>query len=207
MLPWGASLVVVGRGGTGPFPGLPLGRVTRSVLEHAGCPVVVVPRPGREVDAAGPPAGPGPRVVVGLKVDGPDDATLALAFTEAALRGVRLQAVAAYPWPVQTWAAPGDPAPPVFDQDAIEHGTRVLADGFLAPHRERHPSVRAEAVAAPGDAAGLLVAASKDAELVVVGRHRRRLLAPARMLGSVTHAVLLHAASPVMVVPPAPADE
>lgn len=42
-LSWGASLLVVGRGGTGPFPGLPLGRVTRSVLEHAGCPVVVVP--------------------------------------------------------------------------------------------------------------------------------------------------------------------
>lgn len=41
-LSWGASLVVVGRGGTGPFPGLPLGPVTRSVLEHAGCPVVVV---------------------------------------------------------------------------------------------------------------------------------------------------------------------
>lgn len=42
-LSWGASLVVVGRGGTGPFPGLPLGAVTRSVLEHAGCPVAVVP--------------------------------------------------------------------------------------------------------------------------------------------------------------------
>jgi nucleotide-binding universal stress UspA family protein len=202
-----AQLLVLGSRGRGGFARLLLGSNGLSAARDAECPVVVVPRPGREVDAAGPPAGPGPRVVVGLKVDGPDDATLALAFTEAALRGVRLQAVAAYPWPVQTWAAPGDPAPPVFDQDAIEHGTRVLADGFLAPHRERHPSVRAEAVAAPGDAAGLLVAASKDAELVVVGRHRRRLLAPARMLGSVTHAVLLHAASPVMVVPPAPADE
>ncbi|MDR6865007.1 universal stress protein [Phycicoccus sp. 3266] len=42
-LSWGASVLVVGRGGTGPFPGLPLGRVTRSALEHAGCPVVVVP--------------------------------------------------------------------------------------------------------------------------------------------------------------------
>ncbi|MFC8500914.1 universal stress protein [Pedococcus sp. NPDC057267] len=42
-LSWGASLLVVGRGGTGPFPGMPLGQVTRSVLEHAGCPVVVVP--------------------------------------------------------------------------------------------------------------------------------------------------------------------
>ncbi|MFE2627827.1 hypothetical protein ACFXDP_07815, partial [Streptomyces sp. NPDC059374] len=37
--------------------------------------------------------------------------------------------------------------------------------------------------------------------------HRRRLLAPARMMGSVTQAVLLHAASPVAVVPPASAEE
>ncbi|WP_460938963.1 universal stress protein [Phycicoccus ginsengisoli] len=44
-LSWGASLLVLGRGGTGPFPGLPLGPVTRSLLEHAGCPVVVLPAP------------------------------------------------------------------------------------------------------------------------------------------------------------------
>ena len=59
----------------------------------------------------------------------------------------------------------------------------------------------------PGDAAGHLVAASREAELVVVGRHRRRLLAPARMMGSVTQAVLLHAESPVAVIPPAPPEE
>ena len=38
---------------------------------------------------------------------------------------------------------------------------------------------------------------------MVVGRHHRRLTLPARMLGSVTHAVLLHAVSPIAVVPPA----
>ena len=50
------------------------------------------------------------------------------------------------------------------------------------------------------------MAASRDAELVVVGRHRRRLLAPARMMGSVTQAVLLHAAAPVAVLPPTPGE-
>ncbi|MER5432446.1 universal stress protein [Streptomyces sp. NPDC002588] len=201
-----AQLLVLGSRGRGGFTSLLLGSNGLTAARDAECPVVVVPRPGREVDA-GFPAGPGPRVVVGLKVDGPDDAALGLAFTEAALRGARLQAVAAYPWPVQTWAAPEELVLPAHDQEAVEHETRVLADGFLAPHRARHPEVRAEALAAPGDAAGLLVAASKGAELLVVGRHRRRLLAPARMLGSVTHAVLMHAASPVAVVPPAPAEE
>ena len=66
--------------------------------------------------------------------------------------------------------------------------------------------MRADARAMPGDAAGLLVAAAQGADLVAVGRHRRRLPAPARMMGSVTQAVLLHAGSPVAVVPPAVAD-
>lgn len=55
----------------------------------------------------------------------------------------------------------------------------------------------------PGDAAGHLVAAARGADLVVVGRHRPRAFSPVRMLGSVTHAVLLHAPAPVAVVPTA----
>lgn len=201
-----AQLLVLGSRGRGGFSSLLLGSNGLSAARDAECPVVVVPPPGREVDDT-LETDPGPRVVVGLKVDAPDDTTLALAFAEAALRDARVQVLAAYPWPVQSWVAPGDLALPVYDQGAIEHETRTLTEGFLAPHRERHPGVRVEPFPAAGDAAGLLVAASKDAELVVVGRHRRRLLAPARMLGSVTHAVLLHAASPVAVVPPAPSED
>ncbi|MFH8801952.1 universal stress protein [Streptomyces sp. NPDC017936] len=200
-----AALLVLGSRGRGGFARLLLGSNGLTAARDAECPVVVVPRPGREVD--GPRPEPGPRVVVGLKADAPDDAALGFAFTEAALRDARLQVVAAYPWPVQTWAGPGELIAPAVEQGAVEHETRTLAEGFLAPHRERHPGVRAEVHPAPGDAAGHLVTASQDAGLVVVGRHRRRLLAPARMLGSVTHAVLLHAASPVAVVPPAPGEE
>ncbi|MFE0807461.1 universal stress protein [Streptomyces sp. NPDC058848] len=201
-----AQLLVLGSRGRGGFASLLLGSNGMAAARDADCPVVVVPRPGREAHGEAPDE-PGPRVVVGLHVDSPDDATLSVAFTEAALLGARLQVIAAYPWPVQTWAAAGQIMPPVIDEVSIESETRVLADGFLAPYRERHPDVRAEAHVVPGDAAGHLVAASRDAALVVVGRHRRRLLAPARMMGSVTHAVLLHAVSPIAVVPPAPPDE
>lgn len=201
-----AQLLVLGSRGRGGFTGLLLGSNGMAAARDAECPVVVVPRPGREAHGEAPEE-PGPRVVVGLHVDSPDDATLSFAFTEAELRGARLQVVAAYPWPVQTWAAAGQIVPPVIDEVSLESETRVLADGFLAPYRERHPDVRADPYVAPGDAAGHLVASSRDADLVVVGRHRRRLLAPARMMGSVTHAVLLHAASPVAVVPPAPPEE
>ncbi|MCC5477996.1 universal stress protein [Streptomyces sp. NPDC059680] len=201
-----AQLLVLGSRGRGGFASLLLGSNGLAAARDAECPVVVVPRPGRQVHGDGA-AEPGPRVVVGLHADSPDEATLAFAFTEAALRGARVQVIAAYPWPVQTWSAPGQLVPPQIDQGVVENETRALAEGFLAPHRERHPEVRADAEALPGDAAGHLVAASRDAELVVVGRHRRRLLAPARMMGSVTQAVLLHAASPIAVVPPAAPGE
>ncbi|MFD7433943.1 universal stress protein [Streptomyces sp. NPDC059861] len=202
-----AQLLVLGSRGRGGFASLLLGSNGLAAARDAACPVVVVPRPGREVDDA-PPREPGPRVVVGLNVDGPDDATLTFAFEEAARRAARLQVVAAYPWPLQLWAgAAGELLPTGIDQDAVEGETRTLAEGFLAPHRRNHPAVRTEPYVAPGDAAAQLVAHSQGADLVVVGRHRRRLLAPARMMGSVTHAVLLHAASPVAVVPPAPPEE
>ncbi|MEV5954984.1 universal stress protein [Streptomyces sp. NPDC051987] len=201
-----AQLLVLGSRGRGGFAGLLLGSNGMAAARDAACPVVVVPRPGREVQEE-LPTGPGPRVVVGLDVDSPDDATLAFAFAEAARLGARLQVIAAYPWPVHSWAAAGAFVPPAVDRHEIEQETRTLAEGFLARHLKDHPNVGTEVLAPPGDAAGLLVSASKDAALVVVGRHRRRLLAPARMLGSVTHAVLLHAAAPVAVVPPAPPRE
>lgn len=200
-----AQLLVLGSRGRGGFASLLLGSNGMAAARDAECPVVVVPRPGREV-AAEAPAEPGPRVVVGLQTDSPDEAALAFAFAEAALRGARLQVVAAYQWPLQSWAMPGELVPVMIDQDAVEGEARTLAEGFLAPHRKNHPDVRIDLSVPPGDAAGHLVAVSKDAELVVVGRHRRRLLAPARMMGSVTQAVLLHAASPIAVVPPEPSN-
>ncbi|WP_329008462.1 universal stress protein [Streptomyces sp. NBC_01601] len=201
-----AQLLVLGSRGRGGFASLLLGSNSLAAARDASCPVVVVPRPGREVHAE-PPERPGPRVVVGLHVDSPDDGVLGFAFAEAALLGARLQVIAAYPWPVQTWSAPGQLVPPPIDQIAVESETRVLAEGFLDPLRAQFPDVEAEAEALPDDAAGHLVALSAGADLVVVGRHRRRLLVPARMLGSVTQAVLLHAASPVAVIPAAPAEE
>jgi nucleotide-binding universal stress UspA family protein len=203
-----AQLMVLGSRGRGGFASLLLGSTSLATARDAACPVVVVPRPGREVHE-GPPVPPGPRVVVGLHVDSPAEATLAFAFAEAARRDARLHVIAAYPWPpVHIWTAPGELVPPALDEDAVDDETRTLAAGLLIPHRERHPEVRVDLSTPPGDAAGHLVAASQDAELVAVGRHRRRLLAPARMIGSVTQAVLLHAAGPVAVIPPTaePAD-
>lgn len=203
-----AQLLVLGSRGRGGFASLLLGSNGMAAARDAACPVVVVPRPGRAVPEDVTTEVPaGPRVVVGLPVDLKDDSTLTFAFTEAARRGAAVHIVVAYPWPTLAWTAVGDYTPTVEDQEAAEAECLSLAKDHLDPHRAAHPGVETVISVAAGDAAGHLVAASSGAELVVVGRHRRRLLQPARILGSVTQAVLLHAAAPVAVVPLTAQDE
>ncbi|MFC9112679.1 MULTISPECIES: universal stress protein [Streptomyces] len=210
-----ARLLVLGSRGRGGFASLLLGSNSLAAARDAECPVVVVPRPGRGGEEEAPVRPDGP-VVVGVNPDGPvgsadpdspDATTLASAFDEAARRNTALRVVTAYPSLLQTVMLPGEMPPPQIDQDALEQETRALLDGLLAPHRERHPHVVTDTAVLPGDAAGHLVDASEGAALVVVGRHRRRLFAAARMMGSVTQAVLLHSRSPVAVVPPVGAED
>ncbi|MFI0239979.1 universal stress protein [Streptomyces sp. NPDC016845] len=202
-----AQLLVLGSRGRGGFASLLLGSNGVAAARDAHCPVVVVPPPGRAVHGD-TPVPPGPRVVVGLQPDeaaDPDETVLGFAFEHAARGGARLQVVAAYPWPVLAWSAFGDFAPTTVDQEAAEQETLRLAEAAVTERRKSHPDVEVDLYVAPGDAAGHLVANSRDADLVVVGRHRRRFTRPAPILGSVTQAVLLHAASPVAIVPPGPA--
>ncbi|MEU6660116.1 universal stress protein [Streptomyces sp. NPDC046821] len=201
-----AQLLVLGSRGRGGFASLLLGSNGVATARDAACPVVVVPRPGRDVQGDDD-APPGPRVVVGVNVDDPDDTALAFAFGQAERGGARLQVIAAFPWPALAWSTFGDFTPTTVDQDAAESETLTLANAAVARWRKAHPDVQVDLYVAPGDAAGHLVENSREAALVVVGRHRRRLTRPAPMLGSVTNAVLLHAASPIAVVPPVPGGE
>ncbi|MFE5023979.1 universal stress protein [Streptomyces sp. NPDC056656] len=196
-----AQLLVLGSRGRGGFASLLLGSNGVAAARDAACAVVVVPRPGRSVHGDDD-VPPGPRVVVGVEVDEPDDTVLAFAFEEAARGGARLQVISVFPWPVLAWTTFGDFTPTTVDQEAAERETLTLVNAAVAPFRKMHPDVEVDLYVAPGDAAGHLVENSREADLVVVGRHRRRLTRPAPMLGTVTLAVLLHAASPVAVVPP-----
>ncbi|MEU6762074.1 universal stress protein [Streptomyces sp. NPDC046853] len=190
-----AQLLVLGSRGRGGFTSLLLGSNGLASARDAACPVVVV-RPGEEVTA-----GAGPCVVLGLDALTPHEDTIGFAFAEAALRGAVLRVVCAYPGPVLVYTATGDFVTSAEADEASSKEYTRLADEQLAPFRERYPGVRVEQEVLPGDAAGLLVDASREAELVVVGRHRRgRSLG--RLMGSVTNAVLLHARGAVAVVPP-----
>ncbi|MGJ7439702.1 universal stress protein [Aquipuribacter sp. MA13-6] len=184
-----ADLVVVGSRGLGGFLGLLLGSVSVKVASHAPCPVVVV----RSRDDDDRPAGGPARVVVG--VDGSDVSALAVgfAFETAARRGLALTAVRAWEAP-----APMDPALLSFLPKVEEEEMRELV-ASLAGERRRFPDVDVRVELVNGHPAQALVAASDEAEVVVVGSRGRGGLA-GMLLGSVSQAVLQHAHGPVAVV-------
>ncbi|MFB9681099.1 universal stress protein [Streptosporangium vulgare] len=174
-----AALVVVGSRGMGTLARTVLGSVAGYVAAHAHCPVIIVRGPGPI---------PVPRergdVVVGMSGDTPDG-VIEFAFREARLRRLKLTAVHA-----------GRLQP-------LAHDTRITMkaaeDGMLerlGPWRIAYPGVAVHACFAATSAKDLLVDASREASLVVVGGAREH-----GRLGSTSRSVLQHGLCPVAVVP------
>jgi nucleotide-binding universal stress UspA family protein len=183
-----AALVVVGDRGLGGFRGLLLGSVAVHLTGHVACPVLVAR--GRS----------GPRRPVLLGVDGSpaNDPAVGFAFEEAALWRVPLVALHAWTHPVP--AGPGDMLPLVYDTaEVAAEETRLTAEA-LAGWQEKYPDVVVRREVRHGPARTMLIDASRDAQLVVVGTRGRGGF-PGLLLGSVSHAVLHHAACPVAMVP------
>ncbi|MFF5636020.1 universal stress protein [Streptomyces sp. NPDC012825] len=207
----GARLLVTGSRGRGGLASLLLGSTSRALAASAPCPLVVVPHETRTTALGdGPGAG---RVLMGLHPEESPDEVPAFAFEEAHHRGVPLEAVTAFrpPPPQAALLAVPSPALQVPPPLPLADGTEELVRGAereqeerLRPFAARWPDVELRAVVVPGDAAGRLVEGSRDAGLVVVGRHHRHRLG-SLLVGSVAHAVLHGAHCPVAVVPPAPA--
>jgi len=135
------------------------------------------------------------QIVVG--VDGSDSSLDALrwAAREAELRDAELLVVMAWQLPV---VGPYLPAMPL-DAKAWEDGARQrLSEALTAVFGDKLPAwVRAEL--RPGPPASVLVEAGRDADLVVVGSRGHGGFVGA-LLGSVSTAVVHHAACPVLVV-------
>ncbi|MFF3756347.1 universal stress protein [Streptomyces sp. NPDC002185] len=206
----GARLLVTGSRGHGGFASLLLGSTSRTLAMTAPCPLVVVPHEARTA-ALGSGAGAG-RVLLGLHPEETSDEVPAFAFEAARLRGVPLEVVTAFRLPppqgaLLTAPSPALQVPPPLPlaedaEDLMGDAGREQEDR-LRPFAARWPEVEVVPVVVPGDAAGRLVEGSRDAGLVVVGRHHRHRLGTL-LIGSVAHAVLHHAHCPVAVVPPAP---
>lgn len=182
-----AGLLVLGSRALGGMGGFLLGSVGLSVVAHAERPVVLVRAGGQAADEreAGPVRGssaaPAHRpVVLGLDPAAPDDGPIRFAFEAAARRNTSLRAVHGR-------------RPPVAGS-----GSAALTEA-LRPWRQKYPDVGVVEDARLGDAAQLLVDASRGACLVVVGRRRRPGPFGTR-IGPVVHEVLHHATAPVAVV-------
>jgi nucleotide-binding universal stress UspA family protein len=142
-------------------------------------------------------------IVVG--VDGSDSsrAALAWALAEAKLRGSTLRAVHAWMIPaLGTGEAPWAMMPPdsyvEVSADEIEKATHDALDRELAEVGP-DPGLAVERFVQEGPAADVIVDASKDAELVVVGTRGRGAI-KTLLLGSTSQHVIQHATCPVVVV-------
>jgi nucleotide-binding universal stress UspA family protein len=186
----GASLLVVGGRGIGGLAGLLLGSTAHGLVAHAACPVVVLP------DDTAVQARDRRSVVVGVRGRG-DDEVLAFAFAEAAARGTDL--VAVHAWQDVVLETSFLSTTLLVDWAGVQADeARVLAEA-LAGWSAKEPDVVVREVVIREKGARALVEASLTAELLVLGRSRRRIL------GSTTHGALHRAACPVAVVP-VPAD-
>jgi nucleotide-binding universal stress UspA family protein len=186
-----AQLVVVGSRGLGGFRGLLVGSVSSTVAAHAPCPVIVV-HPHRNGTAF--PTSPAGRIVVG--VDGSDVSAGAIrfAFHEAARRRVGVTAVhAAMP----TRQHPCLQVP----EDIVEQVDRQLFAEAMDSTRILLRGTDVKTKLVHSHPAQALLDEADGAELIVVGSHGRGGFA-GMLLGSVSQAVLHHAACPVAVVHP-----
>ena len=189
------GLVVVGRSRRSALQTAVLGSVSFAVAAHARCPVVVVREGGNRHP------GPALPVVVGIDGSRPALGAVALALSFARVWEAPLRIVSAY-------LAPSLGAYPETFDDALlstaadqpwASAARVAVDEAVRQARTTEPSVSVTGVAEPGRAEDVLVDASRDAGLVVVGSRGHGGFV-GLMLGSVSHGVMRRSASPVVVV-------
>lgn len=187
-----AFALVTGSRGRGGLAGMLLGSVSLTVAARATCPVFVVRGAERNQQGAFR------RVVVG--VGDPADGWGAVRFAarEAAVRGCALDAV-------RVWRIPAHEHVdhPLLADDASgarEEGASTVLTEALREAVRAHPGVVVNRRLIEGPAHRILLDASADADLLVIGAPRRydRF---GLQLGRVAHALLHHSECPVAVVP------
>jgi nucleotide-binding universal stress UspA family protein len=180
-----ADVLVLGHVGRGAFAELLLGSVAIKVAAHAACPVVIT-RGAQQTSGD---------VVVGVDGSVADDAPLRFAFHEASLRGADLRAVHAWNRP----ALPDHAVVLLSDTGPEENAHAQMLDEALSAWSRKYPTVTVHRQLTTDPAATAIVEVSRRAQLVVLGARGQSRL-PGRRLGSISHAVLHHAACPVAVV-------
>ncbi|MFC9931934.1 universal stress protein [Streptomyces sp. NPDC127190] len=187
-----AAAMVLGSRGRSSLAEALLGSVSVTVAGHAHCPVIVLR--GSHDNRAVP--GRHGRIVVGVGEEPVDAAAMHFAAEEARRRGVPLEAVRAWRCPAHETA--DHPLPT--GEPARLHEERAAAMLEVAL-RDVPADVEVRRRTVEGHARQVLLGASADADLLVVGARRREGHHGLQQLGRVAHAVLHRAVCPVAVVP------
>ncbi|MCX2181420.1 universal stress protein [Streptomyces sp. SKN60] len=180
--------IVVGHRGLGGFATLMLGSVGLGVAARADVPVIVV---------RGEDERPETGTVLAAVNGSSDLGWLLLAAAEAEARKASLRLLSGW----NVFAHVGSVATMLDDLDGTAR-RRVRDAKELADRvRRAYPGLNVEQHVEPGTSTpGILIEASHDADLLVMGRGRRPLgLGPA--LGRVAHSLIHHAHCPVEIVP------
>ncbi|MFG2680005.1 universal stress protein [Streptomyces sp. NPDC048392] len=190
-----AVLTVVGTRGLGALTGVAFGSVGLRLAALAQGPLLVV--------RGDHPCDDGQDVLLGLE-DDRDAPAAAYAFQEAERRGVRLRVLHAWSHRHVTPELPSlVPArSPGQDRSAREARAEEAVPRYaLARLREQHPDVVVVSHTVRTAPEDVLLEATREAAVVVIGVHRRTSVLGPR-LGPVVHTLLHRAHCPVVVVPP-----
>jgi nucleotide-binding universal stress UspA family protein len=183
-----AQMIVVGARGLDEFGWRMVGSVSSGLLHHAQCSVVIV----RDPDSVGRGSRDDAPVLLGIDGSPASEAATALAFDEAARRGVPLVALHA-------WSDVG--VFPILGMDwrvYRDEGDEVLGER-LAGWQEIYPDVQVHRRLVCDVPARWLIDESDSAQLVILGSRGRGGFAGLH-LGSVSSAVAQSARVPVIVV-------
>ncbi len=184
-----ADLLVTGSHSKRGVAEILLGSTSSQVATHSKCPTVVVrPKPVTYHR-------------LGVAIDGsePGQRALDFAFEEASRRGWKLLVIHAWDVHVVGFDVDASTYPKGGIIDEVRDAEDRLSSEVLAGHRERYPDVEIEFHLGRGHADNVVLEASEECDLLVVGSRGHGGFA-SLMLGSVSNRVLHHAQCSVAVV-------
>ena len=189
----GAQLTVVGSGGVSRLSGALLGSVALAVASTGPAPVAVVHLGDRRT------TGP---VVVGIDGTATSEGAIAFAFQAAQVRGAEVLTV--HVWSDLVVAGSHRLQNPLLDPERIRQQEQEVLAERIAGWGDKYPDVPVRQILVEGRAVPCLLGYAEQAQLLVVGSHGRGGFT-GMLLGSTSHALIIHSAAPVVVVRPDPA--
>ncbi|WP_137843762.1 universal stress protein [Microbacterium sp. 2FI] len=184
-----ADLVVVGINPGHPIRAAAMGWTPLRLSTRATAPVYLIPLDWTPGDDP---------VTVGVADDDSSDPALDAGTAEAATTTTRLRLVHSWLMPMPTFDYGTALA---LDPDVVAEEHRRVLDVAAQRVRQQHPDLPLQTELIRDSRSGALLRFASRSSLLVIGTHRRSVLAGA-LLGSVAQEVLWRADCPVCVVPP-----